>query len=513
MSFPSRLLVVVVTLLSGAVSPAVLLAQERPVIFLHGLASSPDTWLGASERLRQQTSIVPFRPTLNWTERYAAQANALQADPWVATLPGHLTIAVGHSNGGVVARQWSRMRPFSGIVTLGTPHAGAPLVSRFTEWASYASATSLYVGLVHQAFNRPSGTSWVAGQVHPMLGWVLGFAQSAVLDVAGSLAIDWRLPVMEDMRPGSAFLRDLNSQANLSREAFDAPRRAGVISYAHNFYWAGPMRAAFPEHADAIAASLYSTIAGIDFWAAWILANAPHGDPAAIDQAQALFSLAGHLASLDPIFCAMVSSASSYDCVPNDGAVPHTSQRYPNALNLVVGTDGSWGPVHTRLTQQSDDTLYRLLVEVMQVEPRSQAPPPDGPVTTPPPSPGDPESDPSDASGHRQDVLRPGDAMRPGDSVWSHEGRFELVYQGDGNLVLYRQGDALWSSGTDGSQAGLVVMQHDGNLVIYDANDHPVWSNDGSFGYAGAWLIVQDDGNVVVYSDGGEPLWATGTSQ
>jgi hypothetical protein len=54
-------------------------------------------------------------------------------------------------------------------------------------------------------------------------------------------------------------------------------------------------------------------------------------------------------------------------------------------------------------------------------------------------------------------------------------------------------------------------MQHDGNFVMYDVNNVPIWSSDGTYGYAGAWLIVQDDGNVVIYSEVGAPLWETGT--
>jgi len=511
---PACRLVAVVVLVVGAWAPPPVQAQEHPAVFLHGLKSSPDTWHPASERLMQRTLIAPHRPSLDWHESYQRQAGQLVASPALAALPSHRTVAIGHSNGGVVAREWSRSRALSGIVTVGTPHAGAPLVSRFTEWASFASSTSSYVAMVLQAFNRPSGTSWVLHNVHAPLTWATGYAQSAIVEVASTMAIDYRLPVMNDMRPGSAYLTSLNSQSNLTREATAVPRRAGIVSVAHNYYWAGPMRAAAPEAADAIATALYGTIAGLDFWAVWILANSDHGDSAAIQQAQSLFSLSAHLASIDPIFCAMVSSVTVHQCVPNDGLVPHTSQRYPNALNIVLGTDGSWGPAHTRLTQQTDDTLYRTLVEVMQVPVRSQLPEPP-PTATPPPTspPGSPTPDPGGGGAGRTDLMLPGDVLHPGEGIRSNDGRFDLVYQGDGNLVLYQHGTAIWASSTHGHTPGSVVMQHDGNFVMYDVHHVPIWSSDGSYGHAGAWLIVQDDGNVVIYSEAGVPLWHTGTSR
>lgn len=488
-------------------------AQEHPVVFLHGLASSPDAWHGASSRLGQRLAIAPHRPALDWRESYARQADALGA---FASLPAQRTIAVGHSNGGVVAREWSRRRALAGVVTVGTPHAGAPLVTRFNEWAAFASATSSYVGMVGHAFSRPSNTSWVMHNLSSLLGWAVAYGRSAVLDLGATLAIDWRFPVMTEMRPGSAYLTGLNASANLTREASAVPRRVGIVSVANNYYWAGPMRAVAPEAADAVATALYSTIAGIDFWAVWILANSTHGDPAAIQQAQSLFSLAGHLASIDPIYCAMVSSVSLNQCVPNDGVVPHTSQRYPNALNIVLGTDGSWGPAHTRMTRETDDTLSRALTEVMQVPLRSQTPAPPAPPPPPPANPGpspNPGPGPGGGTEGRTDRLLPGDRLRPGEGITSSDGRFDLVYQGDGNLVLYRQGTALWASGTHGRSAGMVVMQHDGNFVMYDANNVPLWSSEGSWGHDGAWLIVQNDGNVVIYTHSGQPLWATNTAQ
>jgi hypothetical protein len=107
--------------------------------------------------------------------------------------------------------------------------------------------------------------------------------------------------------------------------------------------------------------------------------------------------------------------------------------------------------------------------------------------------------------------MRSGEVLNAGQSVSSTDGRFTLTYQGDGNLVLRREGDGvpLWSSGTGGTPVGVCLMQSDGNLAILDP-DIPVWSSGTPHAH-GCRLVVQDDGNVVIHRPDGIPVWATGT--
>ena len=101
--------------------------------------------------------------------------------------------------------------------------------------------------------------------------------------------------------------------------------------------------------------------------------------------------------------------------------------------------------------------------------------------------------------------------MSPNETIASNSGRYQLIYQSDGNLVLYDAGIALWSTYTNGRTPGVVEMQSDGNLVLYDGSGAPVWAS-GTAGYDGALLAVQNDGNVVIYSEG-VAVWATHTVQ
>ena len=96
-------------------------------------------------------------------------------------------------------------------------------------------------------------------------------------------------------------------------------------------------------------------------------------------------------------------------------------------------------------------------------------------------------------------------------SIKSCDGRFQLILGGDGNLVLYQGGTALWAAGTAGKPSADAIMQGDGNFVVYSASGSPLWSSNTA-GNNGASLVVQDDGNVVIYSASGATLWSTNTA-
>jgi len=107
-----------------------------------------------------------------------------------------------------------------------------------------------------------------------------------------------------------------------------------------------------------------------------------------------------------------------------------------------------------------------------------------------------------------RDKLPAGARLVPGQSLISADGRYRLVYQADGNLVLYDDVErtAPWSSGTPGLTAGQVVMQTDGNFVLYDGANRPRWMS-GTPAYANTKLVLQTDGNLVVYTPDGQAPW------
>lgn len=105
--------------------------------------------------------------------------------------------------------------------------------------------------------------------------------------------------------------------------------------------------------------------------------------------------------------------------------------------------------------------------------------------------------------------LSPNESLTPGQSLTN--GSYRFILQTDGNLVLYKGSNPLWSSRTDGIAIREAIMQSDGNFVLYRHNNTPVWSS-GTAGKNGGYLVLQSDGNVVIYySPPAQAIWNTGT--
>ncbi|MDQ5972176.1 MAG: hypothetical protein QG553_335 [Patescibacteria group bacterium] len=101
--------------------------------------------------------------------------------------------------------------------------------------------------------------------------------------------------------------------------------------------------------------------------------------------------------------------------------------------------------------------------------------------------------------------------MFPGQSIDTADGKYHLIMQRDGNLVLYSPTRALWATGTDGKSAAFVSLQQDGNLVLYDRASRPLWYS-GTAGHANLRSVIQQDGNLVLYNNLNIPFWHTGTA-
>jgi NTE family protein len=118
-----------------------------------------------------------------------------------------------------------------------------------------------------------------------------------------------------------------------------------------------------------------------------------------------------------------------------------------------------------------------------------------------------------DVSFSRGSDMLPGERLLTGQSVVSPDGRFMLIHQTDGHLVVYRASgsnpyaEVIWASGAYGHEPGQCAMQSDGNLVVYDADMVPRWAS-GTDGQFGLQLRMQSDGRVVLTKDGHES-WST----
>jgi hypothetical protein len=101
-------------------------------------------------------------------------------------------------------------------------------------------------------------------------------------------------------------------------------------------------------------------------------------------------------------------------------------------------------------------------------------------------------------------VIPPGTYLEVGRQYPA--GDFFLVFQADGNLVVYtKAGAVVWHTNTYGKDAKTAVMQSDGNFVIYSSVGVPLW-NSQTGGFPGAYAQLQNNGAFVICT--GVPIWA-----
>ncbi|SDG08851.1 M12 family metallo-peptidase [Klenkia brasiliensis] len=106
------------------------------------------------------------------------------------------------------------------------------------------------------------------------------------------------------------------------------------------------------------------------------------------------------------------------------------------------------------------------------------------------------------------DVLRAYGSLTGDASLTSAGGRYRVVGQTDGNLVVYRSDGRVVSASGVYSPGATTRMQPDGNLVTYDRNGRPVW-NSGTWWAPGSRLVVAADGALRVVTLDGRVVWAS----
>jgi hypothetical protein len=102
--------------------------------------------------------------------------------------------------------------------------------------------------------------------------------------------------------------------------------------------------------------------------------------------------------------------------------------------------------------------------------------------------------------------LAPGQTLASGRYLLSPNGQYGLFMQTDGNLVMRKISTkaTVWASRSYGQPGARLVLQTNGNLVIWRGSQ-PVWSSRT----AGRMLrlAVQNNGNLVLYTTTGVVAW------
>jgi predicted phosphodiesterase len=172
----------------------------------------------------------------------------------------------------------------------------------------------------------------------------------------------------------------------------------------------------------------------------------------------------------------------------NGGAPPYEVDPGSNAYMMASGTK-DYG--YTELTVDGDSLYLRHITSNGTViDETTYAPNPKSVAATP-------------CEGCT-DALSTDGTLTTGEWLASSSGRYRLHLQSDGNLVLRDQSDgqARWSSGTNGQDATRLVLQGDSNLVLYTAAGAPVWASK-TVGSGATELRLNDDGTLALYQGTG----------
>ncbi|MGV9001940.1 MAG: hypothetical protein ACOH18_03205 [Candidatus Saccharimonadaceae bacterium] len=109
--------------------------------------------------------------------------------------------------------------------------------------------------------------------------------------------------------------------------------------------------------------------------------------------------------------------------------------------------------------------------------------------------------------------LCPDEILDINQSLFSHNGKYQLTMQSDGNLVLYNASGALWYTNTAGKGFAKFRLQTDSNIGVFLYDRGTVVWNAGVSSPSPLGLVVQDDGNVVIYNTSLQAVWNSHTNQ
>ena len=360
-----------------------------------------------------------------------------------------MPVVVGHSNGGVVAREWSKTKPMKGLLTLSSPNQGAPIANNAIAWGMYNA--SIVAGLlnVQASFSNPNeGSFWILSVIQGALAFAADTVGTGVAAL-GATGFDIAAPVFSQDKVGSSYMQSLNSGGNLAREAAAIPNRVSIATYVPDYNLGGAFRALSPDNADYFRAALWAAVGTLDVWAGTIASS---GVPRDIERAQRMLTASFLLSLHEGMWCQAVSDPTPYAvtlggaCHPNDTFIPTWSHVLPGSLahseTQHAGAHPADGAHDPRALRGADDAHGGRAASRWR------------------------------RAGHAVDPAGRQPAA-PGQQISSPDGRYRLTFQTDGNLVIYRaDGVPVWWTGTVGISPNAAKMQTDGNFVVYDTANY-----------------------------------------
>jgi pimeloyl-ACP methyl ester carboxylesterase len=369
-----------------AVAPAV--AQDRSVVFVHGLMGNGGTWYSASQTLAQQLQIAPTPPvTLGWEGSYETQATTLEN--YLAAYNVTNAVAVSHSNGGIVTRQYGRTHPtgsrITGHVAVGSLHHGALLAQNVRDGTVFSYlgmvAADLGIPLEYFAFEdewfsgiKAAGT-WIGIILLNTFSDIVSHYAEGVASLGYPIPVIGNPPVLDEMGPSTPFMANLNTEGSLAAEASAFQQR---ISISTTIPADGNVAARTFCGSVCNAATRWS-MAGIAFT---LFAHyADSNDEDLSSMAWLWLPLADDILNLDNTWLFFIGAYDGQTISPQDGVLPLETSRYENGTAAHILVNGAIG----HMEQPANPTVINAIRDVLRDNfgiPVREPPPP------PPPPPG-----------------------------------------------------------------------------------------------------------------------------
>jgi pimeloyl-ACP methyl ester carboxylesterase len=311
-------------------------AQATPVLLVHGIFSDASTWNTALPVLNGTGSYSASAINLTWQNHLDSQASDVSSYLTNSGV-GPSTILVAHSQGGLVSRIATRSTPVAGILTIGTPHAGAPIVA--SGPGLQADFLEIDVDEALVVLNMPDFCD-----IHPddevcqVPGEAVDYAVVGLglAELAGDIWAEWTLSYddLHDMNPASATIAGLQS-------GFGSEQTGGrrvSIQVDDEEEWTGPFRFLYgadlgstvSQEAENKASDMATIGLVLELWGIHLEATIDSEDADYFDEeemAAAMQDMGFFLYD----FCPIDWNYNIVGSGSNDGIVPWTSQAMPGS--------------------------------------------------------------------------------------------------------------------------------------------------------------------------------------
>jgi pimeloyl-ACP methyl ester carboxylesterase len=365
-------LVAVVSLAAVAAwSTAAAQYSRQPIVLVHGFNASGDDWGGTEEKFQQELYANFYSWTLGWDWPFAHQVGVLRNQMQAAQLPD-TSILIAHSFGGLISRELTRTQKVKGILTIGTPHGGAPIAGSVldlvpTVYGALITTTAATAFSDYYNLGSVDPFCGLQGETEPSCDGEIAFALAsataaglvgtAVTAIPGLFAGDAYAHgggSLQDADPHSSFILALNSNDNLNREASTISQRVSLSGRYTG--WASPIWAisqpdAAPYFTGITEAAIAEMLYAANYYDYYTLTDDPYyWTKTSYWQDWLWAGLA--LAGLDQAWCVWTGMVSiDGQCVEGDGLFSMSAQKW-NAPNTVY--DEVTGPSHTAEKANTD---------------------------------------------------------------------------------------------------------------------------------------------------------------